>query len=294
MKKIKISIIIVHYKVEIELSMCINSIVKSKPKADYEIIVVDNDEVKTIENGLKNKFPKVQYIKSPTNIGFGAGNNLGASIAQGQYLFFLNPDTQVQKGVVDNLRLFLENTPRAAIVAPLLFDKDNKPYSTQGSKKLTPFRALFSISFLHRIFPNNPVAKNYYLSDWDKTKIKEVDVVPGAGFVIRRKIFEEIGLFDEKLFLYFEEFDICNRVKKLGYKIYIVPKAKVKHIWEASTKKAAFDVKKVFAQSRFYYFKKYYGLLSALTVEAFTRFNKIHLLLGFVLTLAIFLFFSTL
>lgn len=294
MSKVKLSIIIVHYKVKNELFGCIKSIQKAKSKIPYEIIIVDNDEKKIIEHELKKIFPEVKYIKALGNIGFGAGNNLGASYAKGDFLFFLNPDTEIYSKVIDILVDFLQKNPNTAIVAPIFTDRNNKPYDLQGAKRLTPLRAIFTLSFIHRLLPNNSIAKDYLLSSWNKTKLKEVDVVPGTGFVIRTNIFEEIGGFDEKFFLYFEEFDICSRVKELGYKIYILPNARVKHIWEASTKKATFDVKKIFVQSRFYYFKKYYGFLPAFIVEIFARLNKTHLLLGFILALATFLFSRTL
>lgn len=289
LKKIIVSIVIVHYKVERELLMCIDSIIKSRPKVIYEIIIVDNDEKKTIEKNFKNKFPGVIYIKSSNNIGFGAGNNLGVKNSRGDFLFFLNPDTEIFSGAIDRLVDFIKKNTDAAIVAPLFLDKNNKPYPLQGSKKLTVLRGIFTLSFLHKLLPNNRIAKEYLLSDWNKTDIKEVDVVPGTGFVIRRDIFREIGGFDENFFLYFEEFDLCNRVKKLGYKIYIVPEAKVKHLWEVSTKRAGFDIKKIFQKSRFYYFKKYNGLIPALIVEVFTRLNKVQMLLIAILALGMFL-----
>lgn len=290
MSKVKLSIIIVHYKVKNELFECIKSIQKEQTKIPYEIIVVDNDERELIKGELKEKFPWVRYVKSPYNIGFGAGNNLGAKHAQGDLLFFLNPDTSVFPQAIDILASFLLKEKNIGIVAPLLVDNDNSIYSQQGSQELGVLQGIAALSFLNKLFPNNYISRKFFLAGWDKKNVKEVDVVPGTALMIKNEIFNKIGKFDERFFLYFEEFDICNRVKELGYKIYILPKAKVKHIWEASTKKAAFDVKKIFVQSRFYYFKKHYGLVSALIVEAFARFNKIHLLLGFILALATFLF----
>src|SRR3989344_3834203 len=98
MEKIKVSIIIVNYKVKKELFSCINSIFKSKPRTSFEIIVIDNDEEAVIEKELKIKFPNVRYVRSNKNLGYGAGNNLGVSIAKGDYLFFLNPDTRLLPG----------------------------------------------------------------------------------------------------------------------------------------------------------------------------------------------------
>lgn len=265
-----VSIIIVYYKAKKELFGCLVSLKKSHPNVTLETIVVDNDEEKTIENDLKKRFPWVLYVKSPRNIGFGAGNNLGAKHAKGKYLFFLNPDTIVLDSTIDILLNFLEKNKNVGIVAPLLLNSSKKPYPLQGSVKLTPLRAIVCLSFLHKIFPNSVIAKNYWMFDWNKRDLREVDVAPGTAFMISQNIFRKLGGFDEQFFLFFEENDICMRLQKLGKKIYINPRAKIVHLWGRSTKQKR-EVDTIFAKSRHRYFKKYYGLFQALLVEMFVR-----------------------
>lgn len=272
-----VSIIIVNYHVRDRLFVCIKSILTSKPKVKFEIIVVDNDEEKTIKNELNKKFPQVIYVPNE-NKGFGEGNNAGAKHAKGEYLFFLNPDTVLLNNSIDLLINFLEKKRHAAVVSPLLFDKNKNPYKLQGDTELNPLRAIFVLSFINKIFPENKIYKDYYLFDWDKKSIKEVDTVPGTAFVIRKKIFENIGGFDEKFFLYFEEFDLCKRVRELGYKIVIIPGAKVLHHWGLSTRSKP-DIEKIFRESRFYYFKKHFGFIPAVITELILRINKFHFLL---------------
>lgn len=281
----KVSIIIVNYHVKKELLACIASIYTSKPQATFEVIVVDNDERKTIEKDLKKQFPKVVYIANE-NKGFGQGNNIGANQAKGEYFFFLNPDTIVHPEAIDHLVGFLQKKKDVGIVAPLLLGKDGKPYQ-QGTQKLTPLRAFFSLSFIHKMFPKNKVARDYLLLDWDRKSVKEVDVAPGTAFMIRKDLFEKIH-FDEHFFLFFEEFDLCKRIRQAGYNIFITPQAKVAHVWGVSTQQRD-DIAAIFQKSRFYYFKKHFGFLKALLTEAILRFNKyIAMLMGF-LAVGIFL-----
>ena len=228
-KKVEVSIVIVNYRIKKELFECIGSIYRSKPKLEFEIIVVDNDEIKTIEKDLLRKFPKVKYIKNRGNIGYGAGNNLGARFASGEFLFILNPDTKIISGNLSDLINSAKKEKKVGAVAPLLIDGSRKPYDLQGTKELTPKRAIFSLSFLSKIWPRNKIRKNYYNLSWNKKTVKEVDIVPGTAFVIKRTLFEDIGGFDEKFFLYFEEFDLCRRIRKLRYKNFIVPKVKIYH-----------------------------------------------------------------
>ncbi len=288
MKNLKVSIIIVNYKVKERLFACINSIYDSKPKTSFEIIVVDNDEESVIEKELLKLFPDVKYIKSPSNLGYGGGNNLGAKYAKGEYLFILNPDTLVFKNTIDELASFLTRNKNVGIVSPLLVDKDEKPFVLQGTSELTPLKGIICLSFIEKIFPKNRFSREYWLKDWNHTALKEIEVCPGTAFMISRKLFDKINGFDEKFFLYFEEDDVSNRVRKLGYKIYLLSKAKIFHEVGASTKQLR-NSNKIFSRSRFLYFKKHYGIVKALLVEAFLRINKTFFLILLTLLLALFL-----
>lgn len=290
--KPRVSIIIVHYKAQRELIGCLRSIKASKPKVSYEVIVVDNEGRGSLKKTLKEKFSSTRYIKAPENIGFGAGNNLGAKEARGEFLFFLNPDTEAKPRTIDILVDFLEKNEKAGIVAPLLLNAHGRPYNLQGSGALNPSSGIFGLSFLNKLFPNNPISKKYWLLEWDKKKAREVDVVPGTAFMIKRKLFENIRGFDERFFLYFEEVDLCKRIKGAGWKIFIEPKAKVVHLWERSTRRVGKNfIKSQFSKSRFYYFKKHYGFLWAILVHLFASLGRRQGALLGILGLAAFLRF---
>jgi len=153
-----VSIIIVNYRVEKELTVCISSILESKPKVKFEIIVVDNSSSDRLREDLR-KISQIKYIRSKRNIGFGAGNNLGNKFASGKYLFFLNPDTIVKKSVVDVLYNFMDNNSSAGMIAPLLLDPSGNTYPNQGSNEYNLVSALVTESFINKLFPNNPISK---------------------------------------------------------------------------------------------------------------------------------------
>ena len=280
----QVSIIIVHYKVKKLIFDCIWSIIKVKPKVNYEIIVVDNDEEKTIKNELSKKFSFVKYVESPGNIGYGAGMNLGAKKAKGKYLFILNSDTIILNNSIENLVKFLELRQDYALAGPQLLDKNHQIYELQGVKRLTYLKALFVLTFIDKYFPNNWIAKDYWMKGWNKKAVKDVDVIPGTAFVIRKEIFNEINGFDENFFLYFEEFDLCNRVKNLGYKIAIIPESKIVHLWGKSTQKHK-GVNKIFQQSREYYFTKYYGKFRSKILELILKMSLDYVLIISILLL---------
>lgn len=287
-KKIKVSVIVVNYKVKEELIACISSIIKSKPKVSYEIIVVDNDRENSLKRVLKEKFLQVKYIKSPGNIGYGAGNNLGAKYASGEYLFFLNPDTLVIDDAIEQLYKFIKSNKNIGIASPLLVDSQLTPFKTQSRKELTPFNAIYSFSFLRKIFPKKSIYDDDFFKYWDKKLHIEVDTVPGAALIIAKNLFDKINGFDEHFFLYFEENDLSKRIKNLGYKQFIYPKSKIIHTIGQSTKQIK-SREDIFMKSRFYYFKKHYGLIPGIFTELFIRINKISALLLLTVVIGTFL-----
>ncbi len=233
----RVSIIIVKYRAVRQLTACLASL------KNYHVIVVDNNKI---------------------NRGYAAGNNLGARQAKSEYLLILNPDTVVSPDAIESLTNFLDTHPGTGIVAPLLLDPSGRPYPLQGTRELTPLTGLVAFSFLNQI--SNPISRHYWLADWDKKDSRQVDVVPGTAFLIRRDLFNQIGGFDENFFLYFEETDLCRRVRQLGWEIYMYPPAKVMHIWGASTPKSA-RIQAIFSASRFYYFRKHFGLFWAILIH---------------------------
>ncbi len=161
-KKINVSVIVVSYKVEEELINCISSIMKSEPKVSFEIIVVDNDYDSRLKKLLREQFPQVKYIKSSKNVGYGAGNNLGARNACGEFIFFLNPDTVVTGNAIDIIYDFMKGDPSSGMVAPLLLSPTGSIYHSQGSDEYTLRSAIVLNSFLNKIFSNNPISNKFF------------------------------------------------------------------------------------------------------------------------------------
>lgn len=251
MRRVKVSIIIVYYSKTQVLFSLLDSIYKANSKTSFEIVIVDNSK-HNIQKKLKSKYRKAKYLKSPENLGYAAGNNLGARVSRGEYLFILNPDTIVYKNTIDLLVAFLKKNNKRAIVAPSLIDKSGNEYSQIDSKALTPVRGIIRLSLLNKLIP--------------LSEDGEVEVVAGSAFMIRKSVFEKVGGFDENLFLFFEENDLCKRVREAGYKIAINPKSRVRHDWVKDYK-----LRKHFINSRFYFFRKHYGIFWAIMVEMFAR-----------------------
>lgn len=284
----KVSIIVVNYKVKDKLLKCIGSIYASKPRTEFEIIVVDNSREEALKNELSNKFPKVKYILSPKNLGYGGGSNLGAKYARGEYLFFLNPDTKVFKGTIDVLVNFLGKNKKVGIVSPLILGNDRQPLKMQGYKEVNPVNSFFTFFFLRKMFRRFSFADYYSLEDWQREPIKKVETIYGAALMMRAELFERMQGFDKDYFLYFEENDLSKRARNLSLDLYVNSNSQVIHEIGQSTKQIN-ERDKYFAQSRFLYFRKHFGITQAIIAESLIRINRTSLGVFLILILALIL-----
>ena len=218
-----VSIIIINYKQRDFLSACVESIFKNIKSSQFEVIIVNNSPEDDLSS-LENKFP-VKLI-SNKNKGFSNGNNVGAKNSSGEFLFFLNADTIIQDD----------------FLAPAIKSLENKNFGASGFK-LVNSDDTFQISFGYEIsFFNEVKNKNLEKLTWDKDKtrlsqiekdfseIKNVDWVSGAAVLIKKNVFDLVGGFDERFFMYMEDADICKKISDKGFKIFYYPFTKIVHL----------------------------------------------------------------
>lgn len=228
----KVTIIIVNYNTEDLIVDCIESIIKSKPKLEYEIIVIDNastDGSLPLLKRMKDKF-RIKLTENDRNVGFAKANNQGIRKAKGKHILLLNSDTQVEKDNLDLLYNFAKSNPDCAAVVPKLINSDG---SGQGS--------VFKFPTVIRVMSQYWFGKDQNLDKYTPKgkKAIPVEVASMAAFLITPRARKKVGLLDERYFMYFEDFDYCRRVKMAGLKVYYLPNAKVVHCHGASGKNIA-------------------------------------------------------
>lgn len=281
-KSIDVSVIIVHYKVKKELFRCLQSIIDFTNKITYQIIVVDNDEEKRIEKDLKKQFPEVIYVPNKNN-GWGGGVNVGTAVADGKYLYFLNPDTYLYNDVISEQYKCIIKQKNVGVVAAALVENENEKTSHYGSELLYPKQGIFSLSVVHKFFPKNMISQKFWLFGKKKNTLQEIPVVPLAAAIISKNVFENVGKFDERFFLYFEEYDLAMRLHIHSLKNYLLPQAKVFHSWGVSSKFRT-DIEKIYKQSRYTYFRKYFGIFPAIFVEMINAMSRTGILIALILS----------
>jgi len=250
------SIIIVSYNSASFLEKCIESIINFQNYLDIEVIVVDNASTDGSVELIKSNFTIVKLIRNDQNFGFAKGNNIGISAAKGEYVLFLNPDTILCQDTLSKMVNFMKNTPDAGALGPkLIYPNGSLQLSCRHFYNL---RTIFlRRTILGKIFPNSRLLRYHLMSDWDHNTTQEVDWVLGACLMVPRKVFEKVGYFDERYKMYFEDVDLCYRIKKAGYKVYYYPEATVIHNHQReSTKK--FSMKTIWhIQSAIRFFNKF-------------------------------------
>ncbi len=224
----EISIVIVNYKSKGLALNCIKSIKEATwTGLDYEIIVVDNNSYDHLGDILAWQYPEVKFIQAGANLGMGGGNNLGLARAQGRYVVVMNPDTLAMKDTFKKLYSYMEANPKVGVVGPKQFNPDrtvqNSCFRWHGI--LTP---VWRRTFLGVRFGAQDM-KRFMMSDFNKQSIREVDWLLGSFLFMRVSALKQIGVFDERFFLYFEDTDLCRRFHRYNWQVVFNPETSIIH-----------------------------------------------------------------
>jgi hypothetical protein len=230
MREPDLSVLIVTYNSRAFVGACIDAVKATVREHSYEIVVADNASTDGTVRELQRVHPDVPVVEMGHNAGFSVANNRAFAAATGRYAVLLNGDAVVQAGALDTLVSFLDGHPRAGVAAPVLENPDG---SDQGTARAfpTPVAALFGRrSPLTRAFPGNRFSRRYLRGREHRGDAPfEVDWVSGACLGIRRDLFALLGGLDERFFMYWEDADLCRRVRHSSYGVWSVPTARVVH-----------------------------------------------------------------
>lgn len=228
----KVSVIIVHYQVKDLLRNCILSIKKYFQGFEYEIIVVDNNSPDSTWKSLISEFPEVNFLALDKNYGFSKANNIGVKSAKGEYVYILNPDTEIEGDYSQEILDFADNQEKFGALGLRMHNL--KGEFLPESKRSVP-ALINSFEKLFTTFNNN--SKTYYRNDVDEFGIAEVEIMTGANLLLKRSVYEEVGGFDERYFMYGEDIDLCYTILRKGYKNFYYGKYSLLHYKGESTVK---------------------------------------------------------
>lgn len=254
----KLSICIVNWNTRDLLTQCIKSVYETTHGFAYEIIVVDNNSSDNSVDQVRKMFPDVRLIVNNENRGFAAANNQAIKVAQGEYVLLLNSDTVVLSNALEILVKFMDKHPEAGACGSKRIKPDGSLDMTVRGEP-TIMGTLFHLLGLNKVFPDNRYARKYYLTDWDHNTLREVPKIGGACLMLREKTLDQVGLLDERFFMYGEDVDLCYRIKGGGWRIYYVPQSVIIHYLGGSSRKASYRMIGAYYKSIYLFYKKHYA-----------------------------------
>jgi len=264
---IDVAVIVVSWNVRDLLHRCLTSIFATAPPTlTLHVVVVDNASGDGSAEMVRRRFPQVQLIVNTHNRGFTAGNNqalrtLGFGKEGNElprYVLLLNPDAELVGDALETMVHFMDAHPDVGVVGPQLRFPDGR---IQSSRRRFPTlaTAFLESTVLQQWWPDNPVARRYYVLDRPDDAVQDVDWVVGACMLVRREAIEEAGLLDEGFFMYSEELDWCRRIKERGWRVVYLPTARVIH-HEGQSSAQVVPARHIhFQSSKVRYFRKHHG-----------------------------------
>lgn len=207
----------------------VQSVLSLKDRVTIEIIFIDNSLTDGAADWLEKNVPNIRLIQNNSIKGFAHNCNTGMRAARGSgYIVLMNPDVQCLPGVFDELVKFMEVHNDVGIAGPKLLNLDGTPQMSTR-RFLTPLMMIIRALHLNVILRKMNFVREYLMSDFDHMQIADVDWVTGAFVIIRRKAITQVGLMDERYFLYAEDQDWCCRMWRGGWRVCYVPHAQAIH-----------------------------------------------------------------
>jgi GT2 family glycosyltransferase len=231
----QVSIVIVSFNTRDLLRECLQCLERSAANICHEIIVVDNASSDGSADMIAFQYSRVRLIRSDVNLGFASANNRGFEIARGCYIVLLNSDAFLAPNALALSVEHMEDNSAAGLGGARLVGRDD---SWQPAARMfpSPLNDLLMISGLAARYPRSHLLGRADRTWADPGQPATVDWVPGAFSIIRREALDRVGYFDERFFLYYEEVDLCRRIKEAGYEIWYWPDVKALHLGGESSK----------------------------------------------------------
>lgn len=247
---------IVNYNTKDFLHQCLSSIYSTSIPLDFQVHVVDNNSADGSQEMVETFFPQASLICNKQNFGFARSNNQVIKSTDSQYILLLNPDITVMPKSIENITDFMNKHSDVGALGCKLLNPDK---SVQFSCRKFPNALTIFLRGLYTdlLFPNAPIFKQYMMADWNHSTIAEVDWIMGSSLMLRREALQEVGLFDESFFMYYEDVDLCLRMWEKWKVCYFPHSQMIHHHLQESHRLSAVRQRLIHIVSAYYFFRKH-------------------------------------
>ena len=253
-----VSVIIVNWNTCSDLKVCLDSIQSSVKTVDYEVIVVDNASEDHSVDMIRKEFTHVHLICNKQNEGFAKANNQAMAISKGRYILYVNSNVIVMENTIDKFVAYADKNPQVGAFGCRILNND-RTLQRSCYHYPTALGLFFSSLYLSNIFPKSRIFGREQYSRWDFSQKRKVAVVKGCFMLVPQRVIQEIGMFDDRFFMFCEEADLCYRIQKAGYEVMYNPFIEVVHAGQASVKKALVEMKVVSIVSKLLFIQNHYN-----------------------------------
>lgn len=259
---------IVNHNTRDLLRSCLRSVLSEGPD---EIVVADSVSTDGSAEMVAAEFPSVTLLRLDNNLGYGAAANRAIGSGRADHILLLNADTIVEAGALSALFARLDADERPAILGPRISYPDGSP-QTSCFHFPTPLHVFLYLSGIYRWIPRVPILRRRSLQSVSADSSVEVPWVLGAALAFRRDTFFSLGRFDETFFMYFEEVDLCLRLREAGGHVLFVPTARIVHRGGASTERQPVEMGVRFFTSLARFYRKHYPRTALARLTLVVRF----------------------
>jgi GT2 family glycosyltransferase len=235
----KLSVVIVTWNVRELVPACLDALFAETRGLAIEVIVVDNASTDQTVETVRVRYPAVRVVANEINVGFPRANNQGIAQACGDYILFLNPDTEVGPGSVRACVAALDADAAVGVVGCKLVFEDG---TTQAECARRPYllrHLAMELLYLHMLFPRSRVFGDHLLGHWDHEGERDVEAISGAFMLCRRSVVEQTGGLPDDVFMYHEDLAFCLRVRRAGSRIRYLGQVSTLHRFRGSSRKSS-------------------------------------------------------
>ncbi len=231
---VDVSVVIVNWNSVDYLRSCLATLF-ARTRAAVVIVVIDSGSLDGCDRMLAEHYPQVKFIQSLDNLGFAKANNRAVDECTGEYVLFLNPDTELVGPAIDTLFRAMQGLPECGAAGGMLLNSDGSIQSSSIQAMPTILNKLLDFDFLKQRWPR---AKLWGMAPLFQEMVepREVEAISGAALMVKRRTLEQVGRFSEDYFMYAEDVDLCQKLRLAGYHNYYVPQARLIHHGGSSSK----------------------------------------------------------